>query len=121
MVLAADSMDRKLQDGHGPRTRAPVAAQFEDCTQAFVRLSDSLTADSDNFHPALDDPTTKNGTEATPLHERAQHFRRTFSAWGNDSGASSRTLDHALKESPSLMRQTMYLLEDLYSTLERSM
>ncbi|EFX01952.1 nb-arc and tpr domain containing protein [Grosmannia clavigera kw1407] len=119
MTPAINNTARKLQESRGLRARAPVAAQFEDCFQAFVQLYDSLQANSCNFDSTPSLPP-ENGADEIPLHERAEYCRRTFSAWGNDSGASSRALDHALKESPSLMQQTLYLLGELSTTLERT-
>lgn len=95
--------EKKLKESRGLRAKALVAAQFEDCVQAFQQLSDSLQVNPSNaeFHTISDDC----GLE--------------LRIWGYDSGASSRALDYALKGSPVIKKQTLSLLKDLHSVLDK--
>ena len=43
-----------------------------------------------------------------------------FRDWGSNTGASSRSLDHALRKSSELQQTTKELLKDLFSTLSHS-
>ena len=40
-----------------------------------------------------------------------------FLAWGNDTGAATRSLDHTLRKSSDLKEMTLDLLKDLYVTI----
>ena len=101
------SRDKRVQQRHKEsrilRAKAPVAAQFEDCFQAFQQLSDSLLVNESNAE----------------LHRISKEHGLRFKIWGDDSGASSRALDYALRNSKVLKRQTLRLLEELHSTLEQ--
>ena len=85
--------------------KAPIAAIFEDCLQFFERLCSII--------------------EINQEAEKAEHpliqgsFSR-FRQWGSDTGASSRSLDHALRNSKQLQQATKDLLEELLSTLHAS-
>ncbi len=98
------SKEQRLKESRGLRAKAPVAAQFEDCFQAFRQLSDVLHA----CRPDKDD-----------LHKLASDCKNKLKAWGHESGASSRALDYALKASPQLEHNTNRLLADMYSVLEQ--
>ena len=91
--LQRDRVNRSL------RAKAPVAATFEDCVQAFQQLSDSIYVNGSN----------------TQLYQTAKSGVLRFRLWGQDCGASSRALDHALRLSPTVRQQTLILLDDLLS------
>ncbi|KAH8881847.1 hypothetical protein GQ53DRAFT_886470 [Thozetella sp. PMI_491] len=92
------------QESRDLRAKAPVAAQFEDCCQDFLRLSDALQS---------------NRPEATQLHGLTRDCELMLKTWGGESGASSKALDYALKCSATIMEQTHGLLVELHSTLEQ--
>ncbi|GJC93878.1 transcriptional xre family [Colletotrichum higginsianum] len=92
-----DSKAQRQRRNRALRERGPIAAEFEDCQQSFVRLSDALHLSRNSY-----------------LVEKCW---RRFNLWDDDSGASSRTLDYNLKSSPSLVKQTTSLLHDLGWTL----
>jgi len=106
MPSVASTKAQRIQESRGLRAKAPIAAQFEDCSQASVRLADALQA---------------NRQGSDELRNLAQYCNDRLGFWGDDSGASSRVLDYALACSPTLMRQTHLLLADLHSTLEKGM
>jgi hypothetical protein len=93
--------DQRVQ-GRRARDITPLAAQFEDCVQSLVQLSDVLRA---------------NRRHSIQLHDLARQCSVRLEAWAADSGASSRALDYTLKCSPVLMRQTLRLLTDLHVLL----
>ena len=95
--------DRRLEASRSLRAKAPIAAHFEDCFQAFQQLFDSLKVNESN----------------SELHNIAKDCGLRFKIWGDDSGASSRALDYALRSSPVVKRQTLRLLKDLSSFLEQ--
>lgn len=100
--------ERRVQQRHQEsrllRAKAPIAARFEDCFQAFQQLSDSLQVNESN----------------TELHRISKEHELRFKIWGDDSGASSRALDHALRKCPVVKRQTLSLLKELRSTLAQA-
>lgn len=98
-TTSKDRRAQKQQKYDGLRARGPVAAEFEDCQQSFVQLSDALHL-----------------SRLRPLVEKCW---RNFNVWDNDSGASSRNLDYILKSSPALRQQAISLLNDLKGTLEK--
>jgi hypothetical protein len=92
----------------GPRGRqklrslaeaAPVAAKFEDCHNGFYKLCGKLKDSHSKISMLADD-----------------NFAR-FLAWGNDTGAATRSLDHMLRKSSDLKEMTLVLLKDLYVTI----
>ncbi|KAI1845649.1 hypothetical protein JX266_008260 [Neoarthrinium moseri] len=95
---------QRLKEARGLRAKAPVAAHFEDCVQAFQRLSDSIQVNQSN----------------SELHQIAEDSAIRLKLWGEGSQASSRSLDYALRNSSILKRQTLRLLKDLHSTLEEA-
>lgn len=94
---------QRLKESRGLRAKAPVAAQFEDCFQAFQQLSDSLQVKQSDAQ----------------LYSISKDYELRLKIWGDDSGASSRALDYDLRNSPVVRRQTQRLLRDLHSTLEQ--
>lgn len=81
-----------------PQT-APLAAKFESCKQAFetICIVRSIA------------PSNSNSVEDS--------FGK-FLAWGNDTGASARSLDRTLRKTSSLSEVTEDLLMSLYSKLQ---
>ncbi|KAK3368627.1 nb-arc and tpr domain-containing protein [Podospora didyma] len=92
-------LSRRLRD------KAPVAAQFEYCFQASIRLTDALQANKPHWRD---------------LRNHAHDCKDRLRSWGDDSGASSRTIDYALRNSPKVARQTRHLLSDLILILEQA-
>lgn len=91
----------KAQRKHVARTfrsRGPIAAKFEDCQQLFAQVSDAL--------------------QNTRIHHLVDRCWRRLNIWDDDSGASSRNLDYALKSSSLLRKQVINLLRELRQTLE---
>jgi hypothetical protein len=76
---------------------------FEDCQQNFERMCVTATRFEDPNSVQVEDNYGK------------------FLAWGNDSGASSRTLDHALRKDSPLSAMTLDLLKTLYKKLGQGM
>jgi len=85
------------------RRKTPIAAEFEDCIQVFQQLCSSLEAGS----------TAWGGSDS----ELAGLFGRLRS-WGNESGASTRSLDHRLRKASRLQNQVLEFLGDLKVDLE---
>jgi hypothetical protein len=102
--MPSASGTKRAQETRGLRAKAPIAALFEDCSQATTQLTDALQA---------------NRQGSDELRSLAQHCNDRLGFWGDDSGASSRVLDYALACSPTLMSQVDRLLAELYSTLEK--
>jgi hypothetical protein len=96
---------RHQQNGQ-PREASPIAASFSEC----VQLMDQLVslADSQKF------PWT-GASVSLDIH--ASKLR----AWGNDTGAASRSLDHALRKASRLKQQVLLLLSSLKSDLQTGM
>ncbi|KAK0639447.1 hypothetical protein B0T16DRAFT_497542 [Cercophora newfieldiana] len=105
MPTASSTKAERIQQSQVYRAKAPIAARFEDCSQASTQLTDALQAN-------------RHGSDE--LRTLAQHCKDRLGFWGDDSGASSRVLDHNLACSPTLMRQTDALLVELNSTLEKA-
>lgn len=87
------------------RAKAPLAAQFEDCVQASIRLTDALQANRPRFNK---------------LRDLGQECKDRLAFWGENSGATTRTLDYNLKCSPALVQQTQALLDDLNQALTQA-
>jgi hypothetical protein len=83
---------------------APLAAKFEDCQQWFDKLCIALKE-----HPSLCNL------------DLAEESLAKFRAWGNDTGAVSRSLDHTLRKASAHQKKTLELLTTLHSTLLESM
>jgi hypothetical protein len=86
------------------RKNAPIAAEFEECVQLYYQLCSSMEADSMMWSDAQ-----------IPLDDGFSKFR----AWGNDTGACTWSLDHALRKSSRLQQQVLDLLRDLREELQR--
>lgn len=86
------------------RRNAPVAAEFEECIQLFQQICSSMEADSIMWSEAQ-----------LPLDDGFAKLR----AWGNDTGATSWALDHALRKSSRLHQQLLDLLQDLRDELQK--
>ncbi len=84
------------------RSKAPIAALFEDCSQLLNRLCSTLCASA---------PVTG---QASLL---AEDCEVKLKIWGHDSGAESRGLDHRLRQSASLKEAVLQLLEELRDVL----
>ncbi len=76
---------------------APVAAKFEDCHNCFNKLCTALRSRSPSAISTLAD----------------DNFAK-FLAWGNDTGAATRSLDHTLRKSSDLKEVTLDLLKHLH-------
>jgi glucuronate isomerase len=85
------------------RDRAPLAAEFEDCTQRFDRLGSVMEADESTWEP---------------YQALLNDYRTRLSIWGTEVG--SVTIDHTLRKSSHLRSQTLELLEHLQETLQNS-
>jgi hypothetical protein len=83
---------------------APLAAKFEDCHQYFTRLCVAL----------------KEYASSSDVDLAEDSFAR-FLGWGNDTGAMTRSLDHALRKASGLQKRTLELLTNLHSTLVEGM
>jgi len=92
--------------GYQARRRTPIAAEFEDCAQVFQQLCSSLEAGS----------TAWGGSES----KLVGLFGR-LRAWGNESGASTRSLDHRLRKASKLQNQVLEFLGDFKIDLENGM
>lgn len=102
MPVLGSKKAQRLKESRGLRAKAPIAAQFEDCFQSFQQLSDSLQFKPSNLE----------------LYSITKECGRRLKTWGEDSGASSRALDYALKNSIVVKQQTLRLLTDLHSILD---
>lgn len=85
--------------------RAPIAAEFEECSQLFQLLCSAI--------------------EANPRIWKAYHLtvvdhRDALAAWGAETGATSYVLDHALRKSSTLQQHVLELLQDCSGDLQRS-
>lgn len=89
-----------------PRESSPIATLFSEC----VKLIDDLGS--------LVDSQKLSWAEASvPLDINASKLR----AWGNDTGAASRSLDHALRKASRLRQQVLLLLSNLKHDLQAGM
>lgn len=87
------------------REQAPIAAEFKDCIQCFQSLISEMELKQQEW-----------ASEYLLLSD----YRSRLLAWGSHTGASSRRLDHAVRQSSRLRMQTLDLLESLNSSLQRS-
>ena len=83
------------------RAKAPLAAQFEDCAQAVRLLHTALNADS-------------SIEEQTPLRILVDRCLGRLLAWGHDTGASSRVLDHSLRRASKPRDNVLTFLKELH-------
>lgn len=87
------------------RDRAPIAAEFEECTQLFQSLCSAFEANPQNWNTC---------------HAVLSDDRDVLAAWGADIGATSYVLDHALRKALRLQEHVHQLLQDLSSELQKS-
>jgi hypothetical protein len=80
---------------------APIAAKFEDCHNCFNRLC-----------AALRSLAVKSQSTSTISTLADSNFAK-FLAWGNDTGAATKSLDHTLRKASELREITLDLLTDL--------
>lgn len=106
MPHRAPSITQRQKDSQDLRARALVAAHYEDCFQASSQLYDTLEA---------------NRPDSDDLFKLAQECKNRLRWWAEDTGASSRLLDYALKDSPALALQTKGLLKDLSEVITQGM
>lgn len=87
------------------RERAPIAAEFEDCSQRFDRLNAVMEANESTWDP---------------YQMLLNDYRSRFMVWGHDTGAQSRTIDYTLRKSNRLQSKALYILEHLQESLQNS-
>jgi hypothetical protein len=87
------------------RERAPIAAEFEDCTQRFDRLNQVMEVNEQVWEP---------------YQMLLNDYRSRLTIWGTDTGAKSRTIDHTLRKSSPLQLQALRLLDHLRESLQDS-
>ena len=102
MSLQLESKELRTQQSQALRAKAPIRAHFEDCVQAFDRLCSAINANM-----------TASEEEIILVEDCYSRLR----SWGQDSGASTRALDHGLRKSSELGAHTLNLLSDLHSIL----
>lgn len=102
-TMATAYRAERLKEQRGLRAKAPVAAQFEDCVQAFQQLSDSLQVK----------------LSSSSLQKGSKDCYARLMLWAQESGASSRLLDYTLRGCPALKHQSLRLLEELLITLQK--
>ncbi|KAK0663014.1 hypothetical protein QBC41DRAFT_259930 [Cercophora samala] len=91
----------RARESQEVRAKAPLAAQFEDCTQALRQLQTAIDAD-----PSLDN-----------LRDIADRCLDQLKAWGLNTGATSRRLDHSLRRAKDLQSNTLMLLKELHELI----
>lgn len=90
------SKNARDQRRRNARRQTPIAAEFEDCVQLFYQLSSAMEADN----------ATWEGSDAA-INDLFSRFK----AWGNDTRASSRSLDYTLRKASRLRDQVLELLK----------
>lgn len=120
---------QRLNEAKTLRAKAPIAAQYEDCMQSFDRLRASLRArlpdhdtrslsGKDDFESGLPVAGVRDQSSATRhLFVLAENCVTDFIIWGNEAGAVSRALDHALRRSNKLSTTVLQHLEALHGIL----
>jgi len=103
MDVREDSKELRSRNNRAVRANAPLAANFEDCLQAFDRLRATIYSSKKD----LEDE-----------HNLGEDCYSRLRTWGHGSGASSRALDHRLRKSPQLGTSTLDLLAELQSILQ---
>ena len=110
-ALSPMEINRSTLDGQPQREKsqayktAPIAAIFEDCLQCFEQLESVIETDPE---------------EESIGYSAIERAFRQFRQWGNDTGAPSRSLDHALRKASQLRQATEDLLQDLHFALNSS-
>jgi hypothetical protein len=104
METRQEGLSRALNRiSNAARDRAPLAAEFEDCTQRFDRLGSVMEADESTWEP---------------YQALLNDYRTRLSIWGTEVG--SIMIDYTLRKSSQLRSQTLELLEHLHETLQNS-
>lgn len=96
MEMPQSSFHARDQRRRNARKQTPIAAEFEDCVQLFYQLCSAMEADSAMWE----------GSDA-----QLNDLFSKFKAWGNDSRASSRSLDYTLRKASRLRDQVLELLK----------
>lgn len=99
----ADWKALRDQECNELRSKAPIAARFEDCSQLINRLCSTLSGS-----PA----------ETEQVFLLAEECETKLKVWGHDTGANSRALDHALRSSSPLRTAILQHLTDLHEILQ---
>jgi hypothetical protein len=98
MQIQAEGVD----ESRGLRDKAPIAAEYEDCLQAFKQVTDALEANPDTSW----------------LFRIVDRVQDDFIAWGSRCGATSRLLDYSVRNSMKLAEHILRLLRDLRTSLK---
>ena len=104
-LTGTNAVREKTAQEKAAREKAPVAAEFESCTERFDRLNIVMEA---------------NETTWEPYHILLNDYRSRLATWGIDTGASSRTIDHTLRKASRLKGHTLDILEELHASLQNS-
>ncbi|KAE9378878.1 hypothetical protein N431DRAFT_478014 [Stipitochalara longipes BDJ] len=105
MNIGEDSKELRNRQTRAVRAKAPLAANFEDCLQAFDRLRATIQS-------------SKKDLEDEYILGEDCYSR--LKNWGQHSGASSRALDHRLRKCSELGTATLDLLSELGSILQET-
>lgn len=89
-----------------PRETSPIFNLFSDC----IQLNDRLLSLSGSINDTWQDSSALFDIQASKLQ-----------TWGSDAGASSWTLDHALRNASGLQQQVLLLLSGLKIELQTGM
>ena len=90
MNVQLESKELRTQHSQALRAKAPIRAHFEDCVQAFDRLCSAINGN-----------VTASEEEVIMVEDCYSRVR----LWGQDSGASTRALDHGLRKSSELRKE----------------
>ncbi len=101
-----ESRAARTKEAQQVRAKGPVAAQYEDTVQAVRQLHAAL-------HASLSE------TEQTTMRILTDQCLTRLTAWGRDSGASSRIPDHRLRRAPKLRSVTLGFLKELHELVSR--
>lgn len=105
------------------RAKAPIAAHFEDCTQAFQQLCAALK--SCRIAPSTGqrfDDLVREKSEDLRLEEiytATDDCMAKLDIWDLEVGASTRALDHTLRRSSQLSQTVVSHLDELKAILEQ--
>ncbi|KAK0701724.1 hypothetical protein B0T26DRAFT_660161 [Lasiosphaeria miniovina] len=94
------------------RAKAPLAAQFEDCTQAIRQLHTALNAElwASKEEVSLEQQEAEAKKKA--LRTLVDRCLARLIAWGHDTGAVSRLLDHSLRRASKPRSSALTLLKE---------
>jgi hypothetical protein len=93
---------RQRKNKHQPKI-APIAANYENCRGCFEQVCLALRSNS-----------------SSSIADLADDGFGKLQAWGRDSGASNRLLDHTLRKASRIAKLTTDLLSTLCATLVKS-